>query len=224
MWKERIYIGSVTVAAETKIEWMNELRPFWSEISSTVKTLLQNKLTPGGLHHPWIVFARHWTNIAVLFALILRQMISRCQVCMFGPSHRPSRLGFHMKIYLDLTFPPKCVSDNASRRLQNSKRRIIFLLFLYFKINSSISRKLKGITCLIHEKYHKTTINIIRLPWLVRRDFRKWPCTDKNKNLYWLFTDPIFGRLFTVVLRIKQQILSKIFNDGQPVGVRLLFV
>ena len=37
-------------------------------------------------------------------------MISRCWVCMFGPSHLPSRLGSHMKIYLDLTFPPKRVS------------------------------------------------------------------------------------------------------------------
>ena len=46
---------------------------------------------------------------------ILRQMISRCQVCVFGPSHWPSRS--RMKIYLDLTFPLMCASGNASRRL-----------------------------------------------------------------------------------------------------------
>ena len=43
-----------------------------------------------------------------------------------------------------------------------------FPLFLYFKINSSISRKLKGIACFIHEKYHKTAKNIVKLWWLVR--------------------------------------------------------
>ena len=52
---------------------------------------------------------------------------------------------------------------------------------------------------------------------MIRGDFRKWPSTDKNKNLNCLFTDPFFSRLFTVLLRIKQQILSKIFNDSRPV-------
>ena len=37
-------------------------------------------------------------------------MISRSWVCVLGPSHWPSRLGSHMKIYLDLTFPLKRVS------------------------------------------------------------------------------------------------------------------
>ena len=47
--------------------------------------------------------------------------------------------------------------------LLNSKRKIIFPFFPYFKINSSISRKLKGIASLIYEKYCKTTIKIIKL-------------------------------------------------------------
>ena len=140
---------------------------------------------------------------------ILRQLISWCWVYVFGPSW----LGSHVKIYLDLMFPPKHVSSNASRRL-NSKRKMIFALFLYFNTNLSILRKLKGITCLIHENYRKTAINIIKLWWLV-----SVASEDKNKNWNWLFTDPIFGRLFTVVLRIKQQILSKMFNDSRPLVV-----
>lgn len=82
----------------------------------------------------------------------------------------------------------------------------------------------KSIACLIHEKYRKRVVNIIELRWLVRCGFRKWPYTDKTKNFNWLFTDPIFARLFTVVLRIQQRILPRIFNDNRPVGVRLLFM
>ena len=110
------------------------LHIFQSEMSTTVKTLSRNKLTlVYAIFGSFLIF-QTLNKDCCFVRFILRQMISWCWVCVFGPSHRPSRLGSHMKIYLDLTFPPKRVSgimraeDFAELYL---KRKIFFPSFLY---------------------------------------------------------------------------------------------
>ena len=108
----------ITSTWHVQNDWMNEWtgRPFWSEISTTVKTLLQNKLT---LVYAILgcFFARYWTKIAVVFASFWGKWFPGARFCLFGPSRRSSRLGSHMKIYLDLTFLPMCTSGIANGRL-----------------------------------------------------------------------------------------------------------
>jgi len=113
------------LAAETKItstwhvqnEWMNEWTLVilkWNKYNC--KSIVTEQTYPC-LRHPWIVFCQTLNKDCCFVRFILRKMISWCRVCVFGPSHRPSRLDSHVKIYLDLTFPPRRVSGNASRRL-----------------------------------------------------------------------------------------------------------
>ena len=143
-------------------EWTNErtnkqtCRPCWSEISTTVKALLQNKLS-----RVYMIlgpfFTRHWTKIAVLFASFeandlpvpgLRVWAVTSAV-MFSPENM-----FGFDIPADVRKRYCRAGDFAELYNKNN-----FSLFLYFKIDPSISRKLKGIACLIHEKYRKTAIN-----------------------------------------------------------------
>ena len=114
-------------------EQMNLQAIFQSEMSTTVKTS-RNKLTlVYAIFGSFLIF-QTLNKHCCFVCFILRQMISWCWVCVFEPSHRPSRLGSHVKIYLDLTFPPKRVSgimraeDFAELYL---KRKIFFPSFLY---------------------------------------------------------------------------------------------
>ena len=87
---------------------------FQGEIAIRSQDIAINKKAPLECSHDR---ATHLNKDCCFDPFIFRQMISRCWVCKFGPSDQPSRLGSHVKICFDLTFPPKRVSGNVSRRL-----------------------------------------------------------------------------------------------------------
>ena len=93
-------------------EWTNKLAGYISKRNEyNCKNTVPEQTYPG-LRHLWGSFFQTLNKDCRFVHFILRQMISRCWVCVFGPSHWPSRLGsyMYMKICLDLTFPPKRVS------------------------------------------------------------------------------------------------------------------
>ena len=114
-------------------ERTNELAGYVSKRNEYNCKNIVTEQTYLGLRHLWGSFFQTLNKDCCFVRFILRQMISRCWVCMFGSSHRPSRLGSYMKIYLNLTFPPKRVSGilRAERLCWTLKRKIFFLYFLY---------------------------------------------------------------------------------------------
>ena len=100
MWKELIYIGSVRSRNENHLnmtcaKWMNEWMN-WQAILKWNKYNCKNIVTEQtypDLCHPWIVLPdTEQIKDCCFVHFILRQMISCCWVCVFGPSHQPSRL------------------------------------------------------------------------------------------------------------------------------------
>ena len=69
-----------------------------------------------GLRHPWIIFARHWAKIVVLFTSFSGKWFTSAVTSAVAAQFS------HENIYLDLTLPPKRVNGNASRRLCSTLR------------------------------------------------------------------------------------------------------
>ena len=129
-------------------------------MSTTVKTLYmsRNKLTLVYAIFGSLLIFQTLNKDCCFVRFSLRHMISQCRVYV---SHRPLRLGSHAKSKFGFDFPSEARKQQCEQEtLLNSKRKIFFPSFLYFKMNASISRKVKGIAYFIHEKYRKTAINI----------------------------------------------------------------
>ena len=153
-------------------EWTNETNELAGYISKWNEYHCKNIVTEQtypGLRHLWIVFNFPDTEQRLLFCSLHFEVhdFPVLGLRVWAVTSAVKAWFSHENIF---GFDIPCETRKryyASRRLCWTLKRKIFSR-LSFTMNSSISGKLKGIACSIHEKYRQTAINIIKLRWLVK--------------------------------------------------------